>query len=176
LGNRERKEQLVAEIKERITNARSVILADYRGLTVKELTALRARLRAQDVELKVLKNTLVKIAAAQAGVDGLDEYLTGTNMWAFSMTDAVAGAKVLKEFAKTHPKLVLRGGILEKKAFDAAMAETLADLPSREVLLGQVAGLLQSPLVGLVRVLQGPINKLGYALNDYREQQEAKSA
>ena len=91
------------------------------------------------------------------------------------MDDLTAGPKILKEFAKTHPKFVLKGGILDKKGFDARMAEALADLPPREVLLGQVAGMLQAPMISLLRVLQGPINKLGYAFEDYRKIKE-KSA
>lgn len=175
LGSRGEKEQLVAEVKAKLEQAHSVILADYRGLTVKEVTKLRAALRKEGVELQVMKNTLGKIAAEQAGVEGVAQYLTGTTVWAFSMQDAVAGAKVLKEFAKTNPKLVLKGGILDKKGFGPQMAEALADLPSREALLGQVAGMLQAPITGLVRVLQGPINKFGYALEDYRKIKE-KSA
>ena len=168
MGSRGEKEQLVASVKAKIEEAQSVILADYRGITVKEFTGLRAQLRKESVDLFVMKNTLGKIAAEQAGVEGVAEYLTGPTVWAFSMKDPVSAAKLLKEFARTHPNMVLKGGILEKKGFGPKMAEALADLPSREALLGQVAGLLQSPIVGLVRVLQGPINKLGYALEDYR--------
>jgi large subunit ribosomal protein L10 len=166
---------MVAAVKERLEKARSVVLADYRGLTVKEVTKLRATLRKQGVVLQVMKNTLGKIAADQAGVADVAQYLTGTTVWAFSMEDATAGAKLLKEFARTNPKLVLKGGILDKKGFGPQMAEALADLPSREALLGQVAGMLQAPITGLVRVLQGPINKFAYALEDYRKIQE-KSA
>jgi large subunit ribosomal protein L10 len=88
------------------------------------------------------------------------------------MKDPASGPKVLKEFARTHPNMVLKGGIIEKKGFGSKMAESLADLPSREVLLGQVAGVLQAPLAGMARVLQGPISKLGYALEDYRKTME----
>lgn len=175
MGSRGEKEQLVAEVKEKLEKAQSVILADYRGVTVKEFTGLRAQLRKEDVDLQVMKNTLGKIAAEQLGIEDIAEYLTGPTVWAFSMKDPVSAAKVLKEFARTHPHLVLKGGILENKGFGPKMAESLADLPSREALLGQVAGLLQSPITGLVRVLQGPINKFGYALEDYRKNQE-KSA
>lgn len=173
--SRKEKEQQVEDIKGKLGQAKSVVLADYTGITVKEFTVLRAQLRKADVELKVLKNTMTKIAADQSGVDGVSEYLVGPTIWAFSMSDPAAGPKILKEFARTHPNLVLKGGILENKGFGPQMAEMLADLPSREALLGQVAGMLQSPVAGLVRVLQGPISKLGYALEDYRKIQE-KSA
>ncbi|HCP14270.1 MAG TPA: 50S ribosomal protein L10 [Peptococcaceae bacterium] len=173
MGSLDEKKVIVAEIKEKIDQAQSVILADYRGLKVKEVTELRALLRKQGVELKVLKNTLVKIAADQAEVEGLDSYLNGNNMWAFSMADPTAAAKVLRDYAKTHPSLILKGGIIEKKAIDATGAVALADLPSREVLLAQVAGMLQGPIIGLVNVLQGPIRKMGYALEAVRAAKEA---
>lgn len=172
MGSREEKEQTVAEVKDKLERAKSVVLADYRGLTVKEFTGLRAKLRKENVDLQVMKNTLGKIAADQAGVEGVDEYLTGTIVWAFSMKEPTAGAKLLKEFAKTQPKLVFRGGILEKKAFSPQMAEAMADLPPREVLLGRVAGILQAPIAGLAQVLKGPINKFGYALEDHRKSME----
>jgi large subunit ribosomal protein L10 len=172
LGSRGEKDKLVASVAEKINSAQSVILADYSGITVKEFTGLRAQLRNSDVDLQVMKNTLGKIAAEQSGVKDVAEYLVGPTIWAFSMKDPASGPKILKEFAKTHPKMVLKGGILEKKGFGPSMAESLADLPSREVLLGQVAGMLQAPIVGLVRVLQGPIQKFGYALEDYRKIKE----
>ena len=175
MGSRGEKEQLVAEIKDKIDQAKSVIIADYRSISVKAFTGLRARMRKENVELKVYKNTLAKIAADQSGVVDLDQYLVGPTIWAFSMEDPAAAAKILKEFAKTNPNMVLKGGILEKQGFGPQMATALADLPSREALLGQVAGLLQSPIIGLVRVLKGPINKFGYAMEDYRKTRE-KSA
>ena len=175
MGSRNEKEQLVAGIKEKLENSKSVILADYRGLAVKEFTSLRAQLRKEDVELQVMKNTLGRIAADQWGAEDVSPYLTGPTVWAFSMKDPAKGAKLLKEFAKTHPKLVLKGGIMEKKGFGPVMAEAMADLPSREVLLGQVAGMLQAPITGLARVLLGPVNQFGYALEDYRKLKE-KSA
>jgi large subunit ribosomal protein L10 len=175
LGSRGEKEQLVASVKEKLEKAQSVILADYRGVKVKEFTVLRARLRKEGVDLQVMKNTLGKIAAEDSGITDIGQYLIGPTVWAFSNQDPASAAKILKEFARTHPNMVLKGGILDKKGFGPDMAEALADLPSREVLLGQVAGMLQAPITGLVRVLQGPINKLGYALEDYRKIQE-KSA
>ena len=172
MGSLEQKKAIVAETVEKLEKAQSVVFADYRGMTVKEITELRAALRKQGVELKVLKNTLIKIAADQNGVEGLDPFLVGTNMWAFSMEDAVSAAKLLQEFAKTHPNLVIKGGIMDKKAFGEEGVKALASLPSREALLGQIAGLLQSPIAGMARVLQGPINKMAYALEAYRKAQE----
>lgn len=167
------KQAIVSDLKDKLEQAHSVVIADYRGLTVKEVTELRALLRKKGVELKVVKNTLIKRAADENGVEGLDSYLEGTNVWAFSMEDAVSAAKIMKDYAKTHPKLVLKGGILEKKAFDAQKVVDLADLPSREVLLGQFAGLLQSPIVAFATVVQGPIRKVAYALEAVRASKEA---
>ena len=172
MGSRGEKEQFVEEIKEKLGQAKSVILADYTGITVKEFTGLRAQLRKEGVELQVMKNTLGKIATEQFGVEDVAQYLTGPTIWAFSMKDPAIGPKILKAFARTNPRMVLKGGILEKKGFGQAMAEDLADLPSREVLLAQVAGMLQAPMAGLARVMQGPISKLGYALEDYRKIRE----
>ena len=172
---REQKEQMIENMKDKLERAQSVILCDYSGITVKDFTGLRAQSRKADVELVVVKNTLGKIAADQLGIVGAGQYLNGPTIWVFSMSDPAAGPKLMKEFARTRPRFVLKGGILDKKGFNAGMAEALADLPSKEVLLGQVAGMLQSPIASLVRVLQGPISKFGYALEDYRKMQE-KSA
>jgi large subunit ribosomal protein L10 len=172
LANLEQKKAEVEQIKAHFTGAKSVIFADYLGLTVKEMTVLRAQLRKAAVVLKVYKNTLVKRAVADAGVEGVDPYLTGTNMWAFSQEDPVAAAKVLREFARTHPKLILKGGVIDNKVFDADGAKALADLPSREVLLARLAGTMQAPITGLAIVLQGPIRKMGYALEALRKSKE----
>ncbi len=166
------KKQMVAQIKERLEKAQSVVIVEYRGLTVAADTELRAKLRKAGVEYKVLKNTLVKRAADEIGVSGLDEYLQGPTAWAFSLKDPVAAAKVLLDFAKTHDKFKIKGGIMENKAFAAAGVKTLADLPPREVLLAQVAGAMQSPLAGMANVLQGPLRKFGYALEALRKQKE----
>lgn len=173
MGSLEEKKQIVSGITEKFNEAQSVIIVENRGLNVAQATELRSKMRAAGVEFKVLKNTLVKLAADEAGVTGLEPYLQGPTAWAFSLTDPVAAAKILIPFAKTNNKLVIKGGIIEKKAFDADGVKTLADLPSREVLLAQVLGAMQGPLVGMVNVLQGPIRKLGYALEAVRKSKEA---
>jgi large subunit ribosomal protein L10 len=172
LGSLEQKKQAVADIQERLSRAQSVVAVEYRGLNVAEQTELRAKLRAVDVEMKVLKNTLVKRATDECGIVDLDQYLEGPTAWAFSISDPVAAPKVMMEYAKTHKKLVIKGGILEKKVIDAAGVEALANLPSRDVLLAQVLAGLQAPLTGMANVLQGPIRKLGYALEALRKEKE----
>ena len=173
MASLEQKKQEVEDIKKNFNEAKSVIILDYIGLNVKELTILRAQLRKENVTLKVYKNTLVKRAASEVGVSGVDEYLAGTNMWAFSMQDPVAAARITREFSRTHPRLIMKGGVIDNKAFDAEGARALADLPSKDVLLAQLAGTMQAPITGLVTVLQGPIRKMGYALESLRKAQEA---
>lgn len=172
MGSLEEKKQLVAEIKDRFDQSQSVVIMENRGLTVSEMTELRAKLRNAGVEMRVLKNTLVKRAAEEAGLAEMDSYLVGPTAWAFGLADPVAGPKVLLDFAKTHDKLVVKGGILEKKIIAVSGVKALADLPPREVLLAQVLGALQSPLVGMANVLQGPIRKFGYALEAVRKAKE----
>jgi len=170
LGSLEQKKQTVSEIVERFQKAQSVVIVENSGLSVAEMTELRAKLRAAHVDLKVLKNTLVKRAADEAGIREADSYLQGPTAWAFSMQDPVAAPKLLLEFAKTHNKLVIKGGIIENKAFAQQGVKMLAELPPREVLLAQLLGAMQGPLVGMANVLQGPIRKFGYALEALRKE------
>jgi large subunit ribosomal protein L10 len=170
LGTLEQKKQTVSEIKERFQKARSVVIVENSGLTVAEMTELRAKLRAANVDLKVLKNTLVKIAADEVGLQNTEPYLLGPTAWAFSMQDVVAAPKILLDFAKTHNKLVIKGGVIENMTIAANGVKALADLPPREVLLAQLLGVMQGPLVGMANVLQGPIRKFGYALEALRKE------
>ena len=166
----ERKKQIVNEIKERFQTAQSVVIVENSGLSVAEMTELRAKLRAANVDFKVLKNTLVKLAADEVGITEANAYLQGPTAWAFSMQDPVSAPKVLLEFAKTHNKLVIKGGVIENKVFEQLGVKALADLPPRDVLLAQVLGAMQGPLVGMANVLQGPIRKFGYALEALRKE------
>lgn len=170
MDTREEKKQVVEKVKAKIDGAKSVVILENRGLTVAQATLLRAKLREADVELKVLKNTLVKIAVTELEVTGLEDYLQGPTAWAFSMQDPIAGPKILTEYARTNDRLIVKGGILEKKAIDAQGVKSLADLPSREVLLAQVLGAMQGPLAGMANVLQGPLRKFGYALEALRKE------
>lgn len=169
----EGKAQVVSEIKEKFQASTSVVVADYRGITVAQATELRAQLRQAGVEYRVLKNTLVKRAAHEVGIEGLDSYLEGPTAVAFS-ADPVAPAKVLSEFAKGVKTFTIKGGVVEGKVVDSNGVKALADLPSREVLLTQVVRGMQAPLVGMVNVLQGPIRKMGYALEEVRKLKEAQ--
>ena len=176
MGSLETKKQIVAEMTEKFSGSQSVIITDYRGLNVAEVTELRKKLREAGVEFKVVKNTLLKIAAKNAGIEGVDEYFQGPTAVAFGLNDAVAPAQVLSKFAKDHKNLEIKGGVLEGKVIGLAEIKALADLPSREVLLAQVASVFQAPIAGLVNVLQGTIRKLGYALEEVRKLKEAQAS
>ncbi len=175
MPNIEEKSKVVAEIKEKLQSSSTVVLADYRGLTVAQVTQLRAQMREVGVDYRVLKNTLVRRAADEVGITGLDTFLEGPTAVAFS-TDPVAPAKVLSEFAKnTKVKtFAIKAGIVEGKVVGPEGIKALADLPSREVLLTQVVRGMQAPLAGMANVLQGSIRKLGYALEEVRKLKAAQ--
>ncbi len=164
---RPEKQQAIAEIKEAFQSAKSIVLANNNGLTVAQVTKLRKELREAGVDLKVAKNTLVGIAAQELGIEGLDQYLHGTTVLAFSNTDEASGAKKIRDFfAKDKdPKFVVKAGILEGKVIDANGVKNLADLPSREVLLAQVLAGIQAPLQGVVGALNGLLSSFAYALD-----------
>ena len=172
MASRVQKEAMVAQLRGKIDQAKSVVFVDYCGLNVAKITELRKKLRDAGVEMKVFKNTLAKRAIDELAIDELGQYLEGPTAGIFSTADPVAGPQVLKEFARRNKQLVIKGGSLEKKALDAGEVRALADLPSREVLLAQVVGAMQSPLVGLLNVLQGPLRKFGYAVEALRKEKE----
>ncbi|MDR2737042.1 MAG: 50S ribosomal protein L10 [Gracilibacteraceae bacterium] len=159
------KQRVVEDIKAKFQNAKSVVLADYRGLTVAEATELRANLRASQVEYRVLKNTMVTRAVRELGYEGLVPHLKGPTAVAFC-ADPVAPAKLLVEFAGKHKQLVIKAGVVEGDIITAKEVMALAELPSREQLLGKVAGLIQAPLSRWANCLQSPLRKMGYALNE----------
>jgi len=167
---RPEKEATVSEVRKKFEKATAVVLADYRGLNVLEVTELRKKLREAGVEYKVIKNTLTSLAAKDAKVEGLDQFLSGPTAIAFSYDDLVTPAKILAGFAKDHKNLTLKGGVLEGKVIGAQSVKALAELPSREILLGQVAGLFQSPMRGLVTVLSGPLRNFVYVVEAVRKQ------
>ena len=143
---------------------------DYRGLTFAEATELRSRLRGADARLRVVKNTLAKIAAADAGVEGLDDLLQGPTAIVYCHGDPVRAAKTVQDFIKEKKKAAIRGGRLQRSLLTAADVERLAALPNREQLIAQVVGGVSAPLRGLVSVLNGPIRGLVMVLSQVQEQ------
>jgi large subunit ribosomal protein L10 len=150
------KQVAVAEITESFSDAAGAVLTDYRGLTVKQLQDLRRSL-GENASYAVVKNTLAKIAAKDAGIEGFDELLTGPTAVAFITGDVVEAAKGLRDFAKANPALVIKGGVLDGKALEPAEIAKLADLESREVLLGKLAGAMLASLSQAVYLLNAPL-------------------
>lgn len=160
----------VAEITADMKGADIYIFVDYRGLTFAEATELRKRLRKVDTDLKVVKNTLGKIAAADAGVEGMDELLAGPTAIAYVHGDPAKTAKTIQDFIKEKKKAAIRGGKLQRSVLNAAQIEALAALPSREQLIAQVVSAIASPLQGLANVLSGPIRGLVVVLGQVQDQ------
>lgn len=166
---RPEKEAVVEEMQSKLTKAVTVVLADYRGLNVGEVTELRKKLRDNGVEYRVVKNTLSSMAAKKANINGLDQFLTGPTALAFGYNDPVAVAKVLSEFAKTHKSLEIKGGLLNGEVIAASKVKALAALPSREELLARVAGSMAAPMTTFARLLGAPVRNLGYAIEGLRK-------
>jgi large subunit ribosomal protein L10 len=176
LPTRKEKEQSLEEIREKFNAAKVTLMANYRGLNVAQMTKLRRRLREKGCELKVAKNTLTLKVAREMGIEGLDSYLEGPTVMAFSNEDLVAPAKVFTEFVKETKIFEIKGGILEGRVVDAKAVRDLSDLPSREVLLAKVLGGMQTPMYGFASVLQGTLRSFVYALEAVRKQKAGETA
>ena len=166
------KVQLVDEIKGKIDNAQSVVLVDYRGLDVGQLTELRSQFRQAGVEYKVYKNSMMRFAFKESGLEEFNEYLTGPNGIAFSYEDPVSVSKIVSKFSKENDKLEIKVGIVDGKIIDVNGVEELATLPPREVLVAQALGGLNAPIQGFANVLQGTIRGLVIALNQIAEKEQ----
>jgi large subunit ribosomal protein L10 len=170
---RPEKASVVAEVTEKMNAADAVFVSEYRGLTVAQLGELRRNLREVGGELKVYKNTLASRAARDAGKDVLVDMLVGPIGLTFVTGDVAAAAKALREFAKTNPLLVPKGGAIGASALSAKDIEALADLPPREVVLAQLAGAFQAPLVKTANLLATLPRNFAYALAALRDQRES---
>lgn len=159
MGVREEKEQLVETIADRFMRSKTMIVTDYRGLNVAEVTELRKQLREAGVEFEVLKNTMTRRAAEKAQMQGLQEYLKGPSALAFGYDDVVAPAKVLFNFAKKHKALGLKGGVMEGRVISAQEVESLANLPSRDGILSMLLSVLQAPMRNLAYSLKQVADK-----------------
>lgn len=157
----ELKQPVVEEISAGIKDAQSVVLVDYRGLTVEQDTQLRRSLREAGVTYKVYKNTMMNFAFKGTACEALTPYLEGPSAMAYSTTDATAPARILAQFAKTANKLEIKGGVVEGVAYDAAGIQSIADIPSREVLLSRLFGSMKSPVANFARVVNQIAEKGG---------------
>ncbi|RNB78920.1 50S ribosomal protein L10 [Brevibacillus nitrificans] len=162
---REEKVQAINEIAGKLRDSQTTVVADYRGLTVAQVTELRKQLREAGVEFQVLKNSLTRLATEKESLTELDQYLTGPNALAFSKDDIIAPAKIIAEFAKKNDKLEIKGGVIEGKVVGAEQIKALASLPSREGLLSM-----------LLSVLQAPMRNVALAVKAVAEQKEGQGA
>jgi len=160
--NRSEKQAVIDEVTALAAQAQTLVMAEYRGITVADMTRLRSQAREKGVNLSVLKNTLARRAVTGSAFEVVSDQMTGPLIYGFS-TDAVAAAKVVSDFAKTNDKLVIRGGAFAGKALDVNGVKQLANIPSKEVLLAQLCGLLMSPMSRTAVVLGALAAKKGEA-------------
>jgi large subunit ribosomal protein L10 len=172
--DRTTKEQLVAELHDKLQRASAAVLTDFQGLTVAEMTGLRDSLAAERVEYRVVKNTLMHLASRDTGAAVLDPYLKGTCAVAIGYDEPTVPARILKNYIKTNAKLKIKAGALGQRLLSTAQVEALADLPSREVLLGKLLGTLNAVPTSLVTVLSGvPRAFVGVLAAIQREKEQA---
>ena len=168
------KEATVAELTEKFQSSSAVLLTEYRGLTVSQLKELRRSISA-DATYAVAKNTLIKIAAANAGVTAFDGQLVGPTAMAFVHGDAVSVAKAMRDFAKANPLLVVKSGVLDGAVLTADEVKKLADLESREVLLAKAAGMFKASMYQAAYMFQAPLAQAARAVDALRQKQESSN-
>src|SRR2546427_10299351 len=173
-ARKEQKAEQVELLTEKLKKAKVAVLTDYRGLTVSQIQELRSKLRTGDVEYRVVKNTLARRAAEAAGFPQLQDEIKGPVAIAFGYDELGVPAKLINEFVRaTRLKLEVVGGLVEGRVFSPEQVKQLADLPSRETLIAQLLGTLQSPVSQLVGIMQTPVQQLIGVLNAYKEKVEA---
>lgn len=162
----------IAEFREKLSGVRGAVLTGFRGLSVADITELRSLLRKSEVEYRVVKNTLARLAVKDTGLEGLAAYFEGPTAIAISRKDAVAASKVLTTWGKSRPTFTIKGGVIEGRVVGSAEIAELAAVPPREVLLARMAGAMQAPITGLVRVLAVHLLGLACALDQVRQKKE----
>lgn len=175
--SRQKKEELVAEYRERLGSSSAIVFTNYKGTTVAQLRSLRNRLKEQNTACVVVKNALFKIALGELGFAQPDELLKGTNAVIFISEDIGKGVTALKDWIKEAKVLEIRGAVLAKSVLNAEQAETLSDLPTKEQTLAMVLGAINAPASTLVRMLNAPSASLARVINAHVEKlQEANAA
>jgi len=170
------KYEQVEALKEKLSKTKAVFIAEYRGMTVAQSTLLRASVRAVGGEMKVAKNTLFEVAMKEMNMTALPEsIITGPNVYTMAYEEPSVVAKVLRDFSKekTNKAFVLKGGILGKSVLNVSAFEALADMPPREVVLGQVVRTIAAPISGFLNVLNGPVRSLLNVLNAIKDEKAA---
>jgi large subunit ribosomal protein L10 len=160
----------VKEIKEKLEKATSVILSDFRGLTFDQLASLRNALREKGGEFRIVKNTLTRIAVKELGLNGLIDFLTGPTAIAFSYEDPIVASKILADFARENKTFTIKGGLLEGRIVDQAELKMISSLPSRDILLAKLTGVLKAPVYSFAGVISAPLRGLLNALNAVAQQ------
>ena len=168
----EAKRETVAELREALASSRTLIVSEYRGLTVKELAEIRRALRKQDVSYRIVKNRLMRIAAQDTVGEALSPLLVGPTAIAFGNEES-ATAKAVLDATRAYKLVTVTGGVLGTRSIDAEGVKSLASLPSREILLGKLAGGMQAPVATLAGLLVANIRNLGSALAQVRDQKAA---
>jgi large subunit ribosomal protein L10 len=171
--NRDQKAAAIAEIAAQIDDSQAIFAVDYRGISVAQAAELRTKLRDGDATFKVVKNSLTERAADQAGADTLKEFLAGPTALTFVRGDVATAAKAIADYARTTQLLPFKGGLMEGAPLDVEQIRSLSRLPSREVLYGQLVGVVASPVSGLVRTMNALIGGLASALGQVREKKES---
>lgn len=165
--------QMLEDIKSDIQSCGAMWVVDYRGLTVKEIQALRRAIREADAQMKVYKNTIMHIALGELDCPDMDEVLAGPSAFVFAGEDPVASAKVLRDFAKDNENLEVKGGMMDGAFVNAAQVNEIASLPSREELIAKLLGTINNPLVKTVRVLNGPMEAFARVVSAIEGQKAA---
>ena len=171
--NREQKSVAIAEIAHNIDQSEAIFAVDYRGISVAQVAELRGRLREADATFKVVKNSLTERAADQVGVETLKDYLTGPTALTFVRGDVAMAAKAVADFGRANQLLPFKGGLMDGAPLDVEQIRSLSRLPSREVLYGQLVGVVASPVSGLVRTLNALLGGLAVALDGVRQKKES---
>jgi large subunit ribosomal protein L10 len=169
----ETKAVLVAEIKDKITGSTGIIMADYRGLSVKDMQELRSKLRESGGEVRIYKNRLTEIAMRELAMPSMGDFLEGPTAFVFTSDDPVGPAKTLMDFAKDHQALEVKGGFIENAVIGAASVKALASLPSREELVAKLMGSMLNPVRGFMSMANAPAAALARALRAVADQKAA---
>lgn len=171
--NRDQKAVAIAEIASNIDESHAIFAVDYRGISVEQVAELRAKLREADATFKVVKNSLTERAADQAGAESLKDYLSGPTALTFVRGDIATAAKAIADYARATQLLPFKGGLMDGAALDIDQIRSLSRLPSRDVLYGQLVGIVASPVTGLVRSLGGLLGGLAVALGQVQQKKES---
>ncbi len=171
--NRDQKATAIADIAEHIGDSQAIFAVDYRGITVAQIAELRSNLRAADATFTVVKNSLTERAADQVGAEGLKDFLAGPTALTFVRGDAAVAAKAIADYARTIQLLPFKGGVMDGSPLDVEQIRALSKLPSREVLYGQLVGIVASPVSGLVRTLSALVGGLAVALGQVQTKKES---